>query len=287
MKIFKSLRLEQWTKNFVIFFPYILIGFNELDIFIDLIGIFFGFSLVVSSTYIINDLVDIESDKLHPTKKLRPVASGYLSKKYWTIMSLILFCLGTIIVYIVKIQALIPLLIYVSLTLLYSFKFKFIKYADILLVSILFVLRLFIGGIGSSVNVSFYLIFFVFFKSLEIITSKKLSILLNTKIVNSEVKSFLLKNYTKNKLMLITNLSSIISLIIYLLWIIIIKVPFVQTINAFYLMISFAMLASFDYLFLKYTNNIKTEDIFKLVKSNKVIFFNLIFFGIFALLGVL
>ena len=70
VKIFKVLRIDNWSKNLIIFIPYLLSGKLALDEFMILINVFLSFSLVVSSTYIFNDFVDIKSDKMHPTKNI-------------------------------------------------------------------------------------------------------------------------------------------------------------------------------------------------------------------------
>ena len=68
INIFKLIRVEQWTKNFLIFAVPIFANQLELEIFNNLIQIFFGFSLIASSGYILNDIVDLDSDREHYSK---------------------------------------------------------------------------------------------------------------------------------------------------------------------------------------------------------------------------
>ena len=70
----KILRVEQWIKNLVIFLPAIFANKFSLIFDENLIIVFLGFSIIASSTYIYNDLKDLEQDKLHPVKKNRPLA---------------------------------------------------------------------------------------------------------------------------------------------------------------------------------------------------------------------
>ena len=85
--IFKLIRVEQWIKNLLIFSIPILANEFEFQIFTTLLKVFFGFSLIASSGYIVNDLLDIESDKNHYKKNKRVLASGKIStsdaKKYF------------------------------------------------------------------------------------------------------------------------------------------------------------------------------------------------------------
>ena len=74
------LRIEQWLKNFVIFIPLFAYEMNINDL-LNLILVFVFFSFVVSSTYVLNDILDLESDSNHPIKNKRPLASGKISIK--------------------------------------------------------------------------------------------------------------------------------------------------------------------------------------------------------------
>ncbi|MEL0309001.1 MAG: UbiA family prenyltransferase, partial [Flavobacteriaceae bacterium] len=80
MKYIKILRIQQWSKNLIIFLPLTLLQEFETLLNIEIYLIFFSFSLLVSSTYIFNDIRDQDQDKLHPKKKIRPIASGEMSK---------------------------------------------------------------------------------------------------------------------------------------------------------------------------------------------------------------
>ena len=87
MLIFQLIRLRQWSKNLIIYV--VMFASNEIsqENIVTLIILFFGFSLIVSSSYIFNDIVDKDSDINHPTKKMRPdliqetiYSKGYLSE---------------------------------------------------------------------------------------------------------------------------------------------------------------------------------------------------------------
>ena len=101
MLLIKLLRVNQWVKNVIIFVPLFFSINWKLNDFIDLLGVFFAFSLICSSVYIFNDLVDIENDKKHPTKKYRPIALGLITKNQaiLVIFSLIFFSLFILYLY--------------------------------------------------------------------------------------------------------------------------------------------------------------------------------------------
>ena len=102
MKIIKAIRVKQWLKNLPIFMPSITAGVLNVDLFFELIIIFFSFSLIVSSTYIFNDLIDLESDKFHPVKKYRPIASGHLTISHWIFISALCLVTGKLVLYMIN-----------------------------------------------------------------------------------------------------------------------------------------------------------------------------------------
>ena len=168
----KVLRINQWSKNlliFVVMFAANSINFTNVS---TLSILFFSFSLIVSSTYILNDLMDIQSDQNHPTKKNRPIASGKLSKNKGVIIMIILFFTGNVTIFFLDQNLLFYSLSYVFFTLMYSLKLKYLKYADLINISILFLIRLSIGGEALSINISLSLYIFVFFSSLGVVTGK-------------------------------------------------------------------------------------------------------------------
>ena len=78
--ILKLMRISQWSKNILIFFP-LLFGLGNLNEIFELVLGFSLFSLAASSVYIFNDLIDSDEDKKHPLKSERPIASGKISSK--------------------------------------------------------------------------------------------------------------------------------------------------------------------------------------------------------------
>ena len=80
--IIKLLRLQQWTKNLLIFLPLFFHGqMLNIDLLLQCIVVFFAFSTAASSIYCFNDIHDVEVDKMHPKKCKRPIASNKISIK--------------------------------------------------------------------------------------------------------------------------------------------------------------------------------------------------------------
>ena len=96
-KYFELIRVKHWVKNILIFIPMISSGLlNYNNIFITILS-FFSFSFLTSFIYIINDIRDIEKDKLHPRKKKRPLPSGKISKSKAIAIAVLMIFLSIII----------------------------------------------------------------------------------------------------------------------------------------------------------------------------------------------
>lgn len=156
---FNLLRVPHWIKNLLVFLPLAFAGelFN-LTSFINSILAFVSFSFASSFAYILNDINDIGSDKLHPTKRLRPLASGAVNRKVATIISIALLVLSLALSFIpASPWATIILLCYTFLNIGYSFGLKNIPVVDIAILASGFVLRVIFGGVYCGIPISLWL----------------------------------------------------------------------------------------------------------------------------------
>ncbi|QLY27035.1 UbiA family prenyltransferase [Bdellovibrio sp. KM01] len=180
--IVKQMRPHQWIKNALVFLP-ALAGHKifDINVIIQCLCAFAGFSLAASFVYVLNDLLDLNSDRNHHTKKNRPFASGNLSIKWGLIL------LPSLLVGSALFAAPLPTLYsvwiatYLVLNVAYSLYLKQSVVVDIIILSMMYTLRIFAGSEATSVPVSEWLLSFstLFFFSLacvkrytEIIRSK-------------------------------------------------------------------------------------------------------------------
>jgi len=181
----KQIRVHQWLKNILIFFPFLLAHQVNLQNFINSIFAFISFSFLASFVYITNDLFDLEADRQHPTKKNRPIASGRISISKAILSSFILLISGLIIsLLLINKYFLAILLAYLIITTMYTFSLKRIAIIDIITLSILYTLRLIAGGISTDVEVSQWLLGFSLFFFLSLATMKRYTELLVIKDLN-------------------------------------------------------------------------------------------------------
>lgn len=171
---FKLVRLHQWVKNLLIFVPLLFAHkFNDVYVIGQSIFAFISFSLVASSVYIFNDLVDIKNDRKHPGKKKRPIASGVISAYTALSIALLIFLLGIVIALSINYKFTLICLIYIFLNLVYSFAAKRIPIVDIFLLSTFYVLRILSGSFATEIPVSNWLLAFSIFFFLSLATLKR------------------------------------------------------------------------------------------------------------------
>ena len=181
----KLLRPWQWAKNLLILVPLILSSSLNLEKLYYSINLFLLFSLFVSGNYILNDLSDIDLDKNHPEKKYRPIASGKISTSLAKKISVFLFLFSAVVTYLY--------FVYLGLALLYTKSLKFINFLDSIAISLLFLIRIAIGGMAANVNITIYLNIFIFLMSMFIVYLKKNSIL-NKQQLDNSIFHTILKN---------------------------------------------------------------------------------------------
>lgn len=172
--IIKLLRIQQWYKNLLIFLPLIFSGnlFNVEALTITSIG-FFALCLISSSQYIINDIIDIKKDKLHPEKKYRPIAAGKIERLTAFMLSILLFITGFLISYSLNETFGMLVLILAIISTTYTFWLKRQTIADVIAISTNFVIRAISGAFLINVIISPWLIIGVFFLAFFLVTGKR------------------------------------------------------------------------------------------------------------------
>ena len=162
--VYKSIRVYQWMKNLLVFVPLITSwqfanGAAVKDSFV----MFFCFSMVASFGYIVNDILDLQSDRAHPIKRERPFASGRLSIQQGAMIGIALLILALFGCLFLPASAGLALAAYFILTITYSLYLKTKVMIDIVALGGLFTLRVIGGGAAIETELSFYLLCFSIF----------------------------------------------------------------------------------------------------------------------------
>ena len=176
MNILSLIRPHQWLKQIFIFLP---LFFDkkllEIDYFINVMWAFAAFSLAASAIYCLNDIMDIEADRQHPKKRLRPLASGQISKSQaYAIMTLLSFASLAISYFAFDNFKLLGIIAsYTILNICYCIKLKHIAIVDVFIIASGFCLRIAAGGAATNIWISQWIILQTFLLALFLAFAKR------------------------------------------------------------------------------------------------------------------
>ena len=170
----RQARPKQWVKNLLVFAAPGAGGvLNDWSSLWRALVIFVAFCLASSGTYFWNDLLDAESDRNHPTKQHRPIASGAIPLGIGRLVGTALLVVGIGLAATTRWQAALVVAGYVVLTSMYSAVLKHIAVVDLIAVAAGFVLRAIAGAVATDVQMSKWFSLTTSFASLFIVAGKR------------------------------------------------------------------------------------------------------------------
>jgi len=172
----RAIRVHQWLKNLLLFLP-VLAGHKFTDLYTirgALLG-FASFCLCASAVYLINDIVDLKSDRAHPRKRHRPFASGAIPVKQGIAVAPIFLVISILIAAYLSWLFLCVLMLYFLLTCSYSFWLKNQVIVDVMLLAGLYTMRVLAGSAATAILPSFWLLAFSVFVFLSLALVKRYS----------------------------------------------------------------------------------------------------------------
>jgi 4-hydroxybenzoate polyprenyltransferase len=170
----KAIRVHQWLKNLLIFLP--IVAAHQLfdwAAVLPAVLAFFAFSFFASANYIVNDLLDLPSDRRHPTKRKRPFASGALPLQAGAGIVAVLVLGGVVLAAMLPGAFALSLIAYLALTLAYSLRLKRIMMLDVVVLAMLYTARIVAGSAATGIELSFWLLAFSLFIFLSLATVKR------------------------------------------------------------------------------------------------------------------
>jgi decaprenyl-phosphate phosphoribosyltransferase len=219
VSIAQALRPRQWSKNLLVFVAPAAAGvLHHRDAFVEAVAAFAIFCMAASSTYLLNDSVDAEADRLHPVKQYRPIAAGDLQI---SIAVGIGACLGVISVVAAwalagwKLALVVGLYAVISAS--YSLYFKRVAVVELAFVASGFVLRALAGGVATHVPISTWFLAVTSFGALFVVAGKRAA---DLKVLGSAPGSHreVLGEYTTSFLQSTLALSAAVTVTAYCLW---------------------------------------------------------------------
>jgi 4-hydroxybenzoate polyprenyltransferase len=178
--LLRAIRVHQWVKNLLLFVPLVMahrIG-DLRSVALTFLG-FLSFSLCASSVYVLNDLLDLRSDRLHATKRRRAFASGDLDLRLGLVLIPLLLLASFALASFLPLAFSAILLLYGLVTLCYSLYAKRIIMLDVMILASLYTIRLFAGGVVTDVVISHWLLAFSMFAFFSLAMIKRVSELQN------------------------------------------------------------------------------------------------------------
>jgi decaprenyl-phosphate phosphoribosyltransferase len=216
MALLRLARPKQWIKNvLVVAAPGAAGVLTEPEAAKDTAIAFVCFCLVASGTYFLNDALDVEADRSHPTKRNRPVASGEISVKTAIIGAIILPILAIALSFLARPQLALVLVGYLALTISYSTWLKHEAVLDLAAVAGGFVLRAIAGGVAVGVSISPWFLIVAGAGSFLMVTGKRQAEL--SELGTGEHRPSL-DLYSEAFLGYVRSVSSSVAILAYCLW---------------------------------------------------------------------
>ena len=169
----RALRPHQWLKNLLVFVPAVAAHRFDPHTIEDVLLAFVVLSCCASGGYVLNDLIDMASDRLHARKRHRPFASGRLSRTTGLVMIGVAWGFGLVGAILLSPAFALVALLYLATTLLYSTLLKRIAVLDVMILAGLYVFRVMAGGVATAIPVSSWLLAFTLFVSLSLAFLKR------------------------------------------------------------------------------------------------------------------
>lgn len=175
----KAIRVHQWAKNLLVILPLLLAHSLRRASILATFAAFVCFCLTASATYILNDLVDLEADRRHLTKRRRPFAAGNLSVATGLGICLVFLAASAFTAWFLPSAFSWYLLLYLGTTLAYSLALKRVVLVDVIVLSGLYTIRMLAGAAATATYVSPWLAAFAIFLFLSLAMVKRFSELEN------------------------------------------------------------------------------------------------------------
>jgi decaprenyl-phosphate phosphoribosyltransferase len=216
--VVRALRPRQWAKNVLVFAAPVAAGsIDDRTVLVHTLLAFVAFCLAASGTYLLNDARDVEADRLHPTKRNRPIAAGLISPAFAYGLGAVLIVTSLLIGFLTARNLGLTLVAYLVVTTTYSFWLKRQPILDIVAVAAGFVLRAIAGAAATSLPISEWFFIVTSFGALLVVVGKREGELHSLGARAGEVRATL-SAYTPEFLRSLRSVSAGVVLVAYCLW---------------------------------------------------------------------
>ncbi|TVT06657.1 decaprenyl-phosphate phosphoribosyltransferase [Amycolatopsis bartoniae] len=216
--VVKTARPRQWAKNVLVFVaPFTAAQITNGGVLLDALVAFVSFCLVASSVYLINDAIDVEADRAHPTKRNRPIAAGLVPVPVAYAAAVVFFLVGLGLSFLASPQLAIVLGVYEAVQLGYCFGLKHQPVVDLAIVGSGFLMRSIAGGVAAGIALSQWFLLVTAFGSLFMVAGKRYAEVMLFERTGAKIRSSL-KKYSASYLRFVWATSVAIVIMSYSLW---------------------------------------------------------------------
>ncbi|ANY21676.1 decaprenyl-phosphate phosphoribosyltransferase [Gordonia terrae] len=216
--LIKAVRPRQWVKNVLVLAAPLAAGnITDASVLASAGVAFVAFCLAASSIYLVNDAMDVESDRNHPTKRFRPIAAGVVPVTLAYVLAAVLLVGSIGIAFLANWQTAVVIAIYLVIQLGYCFGLKNQAVIDICIVSSGFLLRAIAGGVAAEIVLSQWFLLVMAFGSLFMAAGKRYAELQLAERTGAKIRKAL-EYYTTTYLRFVWTLSATAVVIFYGLW---------------------------------------------------------------------
>lgn len=216
--IVKAVRPRQWVKNVLVLAAPLAAGsVTEGSVLVPVALAFVVFCMAASGIYLVNDAMDVEADRAHPTKRFRPIAAGVLPVQLAYAMAVVLLGGSIALSFLANWNLAVVMAVYIGVQLAYCFGLKHQAVLDICIVSSGFLLRAIAGGVAADIPLSQWFLLIMAFGSLFMAAGKRYAELQLAERTGAKIRRSL-ENYTTTYLRFVWTLSATAVVICYGLW---------------------------------------------------------------------
>jgi decaprenyl-phosphate phosphoribosyltransferase len=220
--VVKAVRPRQWVKNvLVLAAPLAALGsaihYDYVDVLGKVVVAFLVFCLAASSVYLINDIRDVEADREHPTKRMRPIAAGTVPEWLAYVVAAVLGVASLAVSWLLTPNLALVMAVYIGIQLGYCFGLKHQAVIDICIVSSAYLLRAIAGGVAAGIPLSQWFLLMMAFGSLFMVAGKRYAELQLAERTGAKIRKSL-ESYTSTYLRFVWTLSATAVVVCYGLW---------------------------------------------------------------------
>ncbi|APA94860.1 Decaprenyl-phosphate phosphoribosyltransferase [Nocardia seriolae] len=223
--LIKAMRPRQWIKNVLVLAAPLAAGktiggdlvITDLSVLGHVAIAFVVFCMAASGIYLVNDALDVEADRAHPTKRFRPIAAGVVPVNLAYALSAVLLIGSILVSFIANWHLAVVMAVYIGIQLAYCFGLKHQAVLDICIVSSGFLLRAIAGGVSSDIRLSQWFLLIMAFGSLFMATGKRYAELKLALDTGAKIRKSL-EYYTPTYLRFVWTLSATAVVVFYGLW---------------------------------------------------------------------